>query len=97
MNLKVKQRCVLKNKEEVFDNLTKLMNELFEVPISDIKMDSHFYDDLNLDSIDAIDLIGQFQVLIGERVDPEDFKAVRTVQDVVQIAEQMIERRSSAS
>lgn len=85
----------MQNREEVFSELSKLMNELFEVPVEDIKLESKFYDDLNLDSIDAIDLIGQFQVLIGERVNPEDFKAVQTVGDVVDIAEQMIERRKS--
>ena len=71
------------------------MNELFEIPVQDIKLESRFYEDLDLDSIDAIDLIGQFQVLVGQRINPEDFKSVQTVGDVVQIAEQMITRRAS--
>ncbi len=87
----------MKTKEEILGELSKIMNELFEVPVEDIKMESKFYDDLNLDSIDAIDLIGQVQVVIGERVNPEDFKTVQTVGDVVAIAEDMIARRSSES
>jgi len=85
----------LKNKDEIFNELSKLMNELFEIPVQDIKLESRFYEDLDLDSIDAIDLIGQFQVLVGQRINPEDFKSVQTVGDVVQIAEQMITRRAS--
>ena len=85
----------MKNKDEIFNELSKLMNELFEIPVHDIKLESRFYEDLDLDSIDAIDLIGQFQVLVGQRINPEDFKSVKTVGDVVQIAEQMIARRAS--
>ena len=85
----------LKNREEIITELSKLMNELFEVPLEEIKLESRFYEDLNLDSIDAIDLIGQVQVLISERVNPEDFKAVLTFGDIVNVAEQMIERRKS--
>ena len=85
----------MKNKDEIFNELSKLMNELFEIPVQDIKLESRFYEDLDLDSIDAIDLIGQFQVLVGQRINPEDFKSVQTVGDVVQIAEQMITRRAS--
>ena len=85
----------MNNKDEIFNELAKLMNELFEIPVQDIKLESRFYEDLDLDSIDAIDLIGQFQVLVGQRIDPEDFKTVQTVGDVVQIAEQMIDRRAS--
>lgn len=85
----------MNNKDEIFNELAKLMNELFEIPVQDIKLESRFYEDLDLDSIDAIDLIGQFQVLVGQRINPEDFKTVQTVGDVVQIAEQMIDRRAS--
>ena len=41
------------------------------------------YEDLELDSIDAIDMVVQLQKKVGKKIKPEEFKAVRTVQDVV--------------
>lgn len=86
----------MESREDIFNELKKLMNELFELPEDEIKLESKFYDDLNLDSIDAIDLIGQLQAILGERVNPEDFKTVMTVGDVVQIIEQMVKRKQSS-
>jgi acyl carrier protein len=77
----------LKTNEEIFEHLSKLIHELFEVPMEDIKFESRFYEDLGLDSIDAIDLIGQVQVMVGTRLDPEHFKEVLTVGDVVKSAQ----------
>ena len=71
----------MKTKEDVFSELSTLMHELYEVPVDSIKLESNFYEDLGLDSIDAIDLIGQFQGIIGERINPEDFKNVDPTQE----------------
>lgn len=97
MKTKALQGSSLKNKDEVFRELSAIMDELFEVPKSNISLESRFYEDLDLDSIDAVDLIGQLQVVLGERVNPDDFKSIRTVGDVVDVVASMIERRQSAS
>lgn len=85
----------MKSREDVFLELANLMEELFEIPVNEIKMESRFYDDLDLDSIDAIDLIGRFQEMYGQRINPEDFNEVRTVGDIVIIAEKMSQSQSS--
>ena len=41
------------------------------------------------DSIDAIDLVVKIKELTGKQVNPEDFKNVRTVQDVVVVIQNM--------
>jgi acyl carrier protein len=41
--------------------------------------------DLDLDSIDAVDVVAEFQKLTGKRMKPEAFKSVRTVDDVVSV------------
>lgn len=86
----------MKSSEEIFNELANIMNQQFEIPLENIKLESRFYEDLNLDSIDAIDLIGQMQAILGQRINPEDFKAVLTVGDVVKAAEQVITQRCSA-
>ena len=42
--------------------------------------------DLEIDSIDAVDLIERVRRVIGRKVSPEDFRSVRTVGDLVQAA-----------
>lgn len=71
------------NEEEVFNFIAEILNESFELPLEDIALESHLLDDLDLDSIDAVDLIVKLQKHTKERIDPEEFKQVRTVKDVV--------------
>ncbi|MBS0537585.1 MAG: acyl carrier protein [Proteobacteria bacterium] len=71
------------SKDEVYDRLAQRLTEMFEVPSEKIRPDARLYEDLDLDSIDAVDLIVKLQDLTGKRVSPQDFKSVRTVSDVV--------------
>ncbi len=79
------------SQEQIFEKISDIIVELFEIPKADIKMESKLYDDLGMDSIDAIDLITEMQSFIGgRRLNPEDFKAVRSVADVVRAAEAIL-------
>ena len=53
-------------------------------------MESHLYQDLELDSIDAVDLVVRLQKLTGKKIKPEEFKTVRTVADVVEAVAQLL-------
>ncbi|HRA92035.1 MAG TPA: acyl carrier protein, partial [Acinetobacter sp.] len=65
------------------------MQELFEIEPEDIQLDSNLYEDLDVDSIDAVDLVIKIKELTGKQVEPDDFKAVRTVQDVITVIQNM--------
>ena len=56
--------------------LADTLENLFEIEPERIKPETNLYEDLEIDSIDAIDLI--------DRINAEDFRNVRTVDDVVQ-------------
>ncbi len=71
------------NKDEIFQHVSRLMVEHFEIDASTVQPESRLYEDLDIDSIDAVDLIVQLKPLVGRRMQPETFKTVRTVQDVV--------------
>ena len=75
----------LKTKEEIFSKIKEDLVTLFELDEADISMDSRIFEDLDLDSIDAVDLIVKIQKEIGKRISPEDFKQVRTIGDVVEV------------
>ena len=73
------------NREEIFNELKKVMHELFEIDPDAIQLDTNLYDSLDLDSIDAVDLIAHLQIITGRKFNPEEFKAVRTISDVVDV------------
>lgn len=70
-------------KEEIFAKIQEMLAELFEIEPQEIKPESKLFEELELDSIDAVDLVVKLQKTIGKKIMPEEFKQVRTVQDVV--------------
>ena len=72
------------SKEQIFDKLCDILNEEFEIEKSSISNDSNLFTDLDLDSIDAVDLAVRLQQYTDKRISPEEFKQIRTVQDVVE-------------
>lgn len=77
-------------KDEIFEEIKRHLVELFEVPADSITMEAQLGEDLDLDSIDAVDLILKIQELTKVRIDPETFKSVRTVGDVVERVHEML-------
>ena len=72
------------SRDEVYNQLQHYLVELFEVSPEDITPDARLMEDLDLDSIDAVDLIVKFQELTGKKIPATEFKSVRTVDDVVE-------------
>ena len=71
------------SREDVQERLQGYLTDMFEVPLDRICPEARLYEDLDLDSIDAVDLIVKLQDLAGRRISPQEFKSVRTVGDVV--------------
>jgi acyl carrier protein len=78
-------------REEIFATLQGILCETFELEPAQVTAEANLFDDLGLDSIDAVDLAIKLQQLTGKRVNAEVFKSVRTVDDVVNTVHQMIE------
>ncbi len=82
-------------KDEIFEKIAAYLEEYFEVPQSDISLDSKLYEDLNLDSIDAVDLIVKLQELAQQKIAPTEFKQVRTVGDVVNKVYDLVHQKTA--
>ncbi|MCU8385593.1 acyl carrier protein [Vibrio vulnificus] len=78
------------NQQAVFEQVKAALIELFELEEDDIQPDAHLYQDLDLDSIDAVDLVVHLQKVTGKKIQPEEFKVVRTVQDVVDAVVELV-------
>ncbi len=73
----------METREDVLNLLTRLLGEMFDVEADDVQPGASLYDDLDIDSIDAVDLVVELRSITGKQIDPEEFKAVRTVDDVI--------------
>lgn len=80
----------MQNRDEIFNTLRDAMVELFELDAERITLESNLYEDLEIDSIDAVDLIDHIKRQTGRKVAAEDFKAVRTVSDVVEAVHRLV-------
>lgn len=73
------------NRDTILEHLKTVLARDFEVPAESVTPEARLYEDLDLDSIDAVDLIVQVQELINRKVQPDEFKSARTVDDILDI------------
>ena len=78
-------------KEEVFRKIQAILAKEFKIEEEVITPEAKLYEDLELDSIDAVDLLVKMKEYIPGKIDPEQFKRARTIQDVVDILHPLIE------
>jgi acyl carrier protein len=79
--------------EEVLDRIRSTLVELFELAPEDVKAEARLYEDLEIDSIDVVDLMEEVHRRTGRKATPEDFRTVRTVGDLVVVMQRMLEGR----
>ncbi|QHC51028.1 acyl carrier protein [Billgrantia tianxiuensis] len=79
------------NRTEIFSHVRKTLVELFELDADDVKPEARLYEDLDIDSIDAVDLVVELKQFTGRRINPDDFKSVRTIDDVVNAVERLMQ------
>ena len=79
-------------KEKIYLFLQDTLVSLFEIAPENIAPNANLYEDLDIDSIDAVDLTVKLKEFTGRRIQPSDFKQVRTVQDVVDAVYDLLHR-----
>ena len=68
---------------QIYLKIKDVLVNQFEVDESKVSMDANLYEELEIDSIDAVDLMVQLNELTGKKIPPEQFKDVRTIGDVI--------------
>lgn len=71
------------NAEQVFEMIKTILVDEFELDASEIVADADIFTDLDIDSIDLVDLIVKLRSETGKTIEPDGFKQVRTIQDLV--------------
>ena len=77
-------------RDAILEQLRAYLSEMFEIAPERVTLDAKLFEELDLDSIDAVDLIVKLQDLTKRRIEPQMFKAVRTVGDVVNCVEAVL-------
>lgn len=82
--------------DEIFVRVAAVLEETFEIDPARILPEARLSEDLDIDSIDAVDLLVKLKPMLDKPIKPEQFKAVRTVQDVVQALALLMDSRATA-
>ncbi len=83
-----------RSRGEILDHVRGTIAELFELELDEVRPESTVFEDLDLDSIDAIDLVAKLQQYTGERIEEQAMRKVRTVQDLADLVAAQLERRA---
>lgn len=83
------------NQEDILAELRAMMQSEFGLPPENVEPTAHLIDDLDLDSIDLVDLAVTLEERSGIKLDEDDIKSVRTVADAVDVIHAAFARRSS--
>ena len=77
-------------REEIYNKLHEILVQEFELDEELVKPEANLFEDLELDSIDAVDLAVKLQFFTNKKISPENFKEIRTVDDVVTAVEELL-------
>jgi acyl carrier protein len=83
----------IKSKDEIFGIIVDILEKDFECPREKLLPNAQMFQDLDLDSIDAIDLIVKLQNIADIKVSPEDFKQIKTIWDVTEVVHKILAER----
>ena len=75
---------------EILERIRAIFKDNFGIEPERVTPETHLFEELDLDSIDAVDLAIKLQEMTGRRIKPEEFKSVRTVGDVVAAVESLL-------
>jgi len=80
----------MKSRKEILEHVVDLMERMFELDREGLVEEANLYEDLDVDSIDAVDLVVELRNYTGKKILPEDFSNVRTIGDVVTAVEDLL-------
>jgi acyl carrier protein len=76
--------------DQILERIRQTLVELFELEPARITPEARLYEDLEIDSIDVVDLMDEVQKHTGRKVTPEDFRSVRTVNDLATVVQRLL-------
>ena len=83
-------------RDEIVTKVIEHLQEMFELDAGSVSLDARLREDLGLDSIDAVDMAAKMEEMTGRRLDEDDLRRIRTVADVVEVVDKMLNAESES-
>ncbi len=80
----------MQTKEDILEQIRAALHELFEIDPERVTLAARLNEDLEIDSIDAVDLLDRLRRQTGQKISAEDFRSVRTVGDMVDAVHKIV-------
>ena len=80
----------MNSRDDILQLIKQIMLDMFEIEEELVTLDARLNEELDFDSIDAVDMIVKLKEITGKAVKPEDFKSARTINDVVEAVYKLI-------
>jgi acyl carrier protein len=93
MNAPVTQLHGQMDNAEITNWVRTLLCDMFELDPAAITPEANLYTDLDIDSIDAVDIVVKLNQMTGKRIQPDVFRSVRTVRDVVDVLDTLLQEK----
>jgi acyl carrier protein len=82
------------SRDEIYQRIRSTLIESFEIPSERVTLSAQLMEDLELDSIDAIDMAVHIPEMTNVRVDEQELRKLRTVGDTVELVVALLARAS---
>ena len=83
--------------EEIQATVIDILVAEFECEREKLTPEVNLFTDLDLDSIDAVDLVVRLQQVTKKKVNPDSFRQIRTLHDVVQSVHKLVNEPTEAT
>lgn len=81
--------------EKISEIVNWVLEKEFEIDAELLKPEALLYEDIGLDSLDAVDLIVMVDKELGVRIEEEDARELRTLEDVYKIIEELLKEKQT--
>ncbi len=79
--------------DRIIKIVNKVLEEEFEIDAALLKPGALLYEDIGLDSLDAVDLIVMVDKELGVRIEEDDARSIRTLEDVYNIIDALLKEK----
>jgi acyl carrier protein len=80
--------------QQVIEMVNTVMHEQFEVPVDKLVGTANLKEDLQLDSLDFVDMIVTFEEKIGGQIQNIDFLNIKTLGDIYNLVQSFNENKN---
>jgi acyl carrier protein len=82
--------------DRIINIVNQVLEEEFEIKAELLKPESLLYEDMGLDSLDAVDFIVMVDKELGVRIEEEEARSLRTLEDVYKTIDSLLKEKQES-